>query len=355
MTQCFQSPSTNKIINWISELRALAKAANEKTGQPQIEIGCLDFLFFGGLFGRFESTRGTGTFAFITPGFSKQKYSKHHTLDTLGFVAWTSPISKRSSLWSQWDLCIPFHGLHLSLIRQLMIDAWDDFVCAQVAHRKEFSGLRTIDRRLSFRPLASDVGTNELMATIQDGTFFTDYQHAKYDHGRSGMCSECRVEDDLEHRCLSCPRYASIRADFMPCVNRWHLHPPAFQLHGIVPRNEHLRELWRYYAEVSDARLTFFFEGSLGMTYHVFTDGTCSKSSDGLVSWVAWSAVLPEHDCVLSSGHLHGVTQTNNRGELCAILSALHWKIRTGCQLYVWTDNQFCLTNFAPRPWDLVQ
>ena len=244
-------------------------------------------------------------------------------------------------------LCIPLHALHLALIRQLMIDAWDDHVCAQVAHRQDYAGLRTVDRRLSFRPLASDVGSNELLSTIQDGTFFTDYQHAKYDQGRSGICSACKVEDDLAHRCLQCPRYAHIRADYMPCVRRWHLHPPAFQLHGLVPRNEHLRALWCYFGELPDTRLCFFFQGLLGMTYHVFTDGTCSKSLDGRISWVAWSAVLPAHDCVLSSGHLHGVAQTNNRGELCAILSSLHWKIRTGCHLYVWTDSQYCLTNFA--------
>ena len=82
------------------------------------------------------------------------------------------------------------------------------------------------------------------------------------------------------------------------------------------------------------------------MTYDVFTDGSCSKTADGVVSWVAWSAVVPDHQAILASGHLHGILQTNNRGELCAILSALHWKLRNSCSLRVWTDSQYCLTNF---------
>ena len=243
-------------------------------------------------------------------------------------------------------LHIPYEKLHLELLRVLLVDAWDDYVCAQVSHRKDFQGLTSVSRSLSFRPLADDKGTNELMATIQDGTFYTDHQHSKFDCSKTGMCTDCGVENDLAHRCLDCPRYSHIRDEHLPCVQRWHLFSTAFQLHGLVPRNEHLRSLWSYFAALPDTRLAFFFQGDFGMKYNVFTDGTCSTTTDRAVAWVSWRVVLPDCNAIVASGFLPGLMQTNNRGELFAILVALHWKLRVGCQICIWTDSLYCVTNF---------
>lgn len=88
----------------------------------------------------------------------------------------------------------------------------------------------------------------------------------------------------------------------------------------------------------------------------VYTDGACSKngSKTAQASWGVW---IPSHPDWSTAGRVDGPIQTNNRGELSAILEAfriLHSKHGTGCaqlDVTIFTDSEYakhCLTKWVP-------
>ena len=88
----------------------------------------------------------------------------------------------------------------------------------------------------------------------------------------------------------------------------------------------------------------------------VYTDGACSKngSKTAQASWGVW---IPSHPSWSSAGRVDGTIQTNNRGELSAILQAfqiLHRELGTGCaqlDITIFTDSEYskhCLTKWVP-------
>lgn len=88
----------------------------------------------------------------------------------------------------------------------------------------------------------------------------------------------------------------------------------------------------------------------------VYTDGACSKngSKTAQASWGVW---IPSHPDWSASGRVDGTIQTNNRGELSAILEAfriLHSKHGAGCSqvdVTIFTDSEYakhCLTKWVP-------
>lgn len=88
----------------------------------------------------------------------------------------------------------------------------------------------------------------------------------------------------------------------------------------------------------------------------VYTDGACSKngSKTAQASWGVW---IPSHPLWSSAGRVDGTIQTNNRGELSAILQAfhiLHRELGTGCaqlNVTIFTDSEYskhCLTKWVP-------
>ena len=257
--------------------------------------------------------------------------------------------------WLHWDwrpdmslvadfISIPFEQLHVGLLRYLLELAWEDYVCVQVRGRGDYADLFTVDRKLSFAPITDDFGSAELLATIQDGTFFTGYALAKMDHSCTGFCSLCNVEDDLEHRCLHCPRYQQIRSLHQPCISRWHRFGPSFNLHGLVPRNELLLN-WLSYLQGLPTCDDFAFLPDQFETYDLFTDGSCVH--DEGFSYAAWAVVVPDQKRIVTQGLLQGIHQSNNRAELTAVLKALRWKLTSPCRVRIWTDSLYVITNVA--------
>ena len=244
-------------------------------------------------------------------------------------------------------LCIPWQDLHLALLRLLAIDAWYDFVSRQVSHRLDFQGMTSIDHNLSFQhsPLDLDRGEQELLATIQDGTFYTSWQLAKLDPTISGFCDRCNVEDDLNHRCTVCPKYSEIQAQHRPCVQRWSDFDSAFTHHCIVPRNEHLHSWWQHLQALPDLLLLHHVMPTPHETYDLFTDGSTFMGTTTFAH-SAWAVVDLSSSRIVSGGPMWGIIQTNNRAELVAVLSALHWKFLAPITLRLWVDSSYVVNNF---------
>lgn len=88
----------------------------------------------------------------------------------------------------------------------------------------------------------------------------------------------------------------------------------------------------------------------------VYTDGACSKngSKHAQASWAVWIPSKPDWS---ASGRVDGDVQTNNRGELTAILEsfkALRANLGTGCNqldVTIFTDSEYsknCITKWVP-------
>ena len=262
---------------------------------------------------------------------------------------------KQALEWLHWQwlpdlalqadfVTVPFDQLHIKLLRTLVEFAWDDVVAAQLNSRADFADLHTVDRRLSFSNITDNFAHAELLATVQDGTFYTDYAISKFDSSRSGFCSLCQVEDDLTHRCLRCPRYQHLRDQHLPCVQRWHQHGPSFNLHGLVPRNEHTID-WLIYLQTLPTDFQYTFLPDAYVTYDIFVDGSCSQELG--FTYAAWALVVPDLQRILAQGHLQGIHQSNNRAELVAVLGALQWKLKRPCCVRVWCDSLYVVNNIA--------
>ena len=62
-------------------------------------------------------------------------------------------------------------------------------------------------RSESSHQMVSHANAVELLATVQDGTFFTSQAKAHLDGEHSGLCHTCHVPDTVTHRALHCPDY----------------------------------------------------------------------------------------------------------------------------------------------------
>ena len=237
---------------------------------------------------------------------------------------------------------IPMEHLHLQLLRKLAEMAWDDYVCERLRERRDFQDLFSVDRRLSFARITDSYVHEELLLTVQDGTFYTEHELARFDLQRTGMCTLCHVEDDLHHRCVQCPRYADVRAPHRACVERWSQHGPSFTHHGLVPRNEWWLD-WLVHLQRLPTQPSYAFEPEEFREYDIFTDGTCAKCEG--FSYAAWAIVVPEENRVLAHGALQGMHQSINRAELVAVINAFRWKLRRPCLIRVWSDSLYVVRN----------
>ena len=254
-----------------------------------------------------------------------------------------------------FGMVMPFGSLHLLLLRRILEASWDRVICTRMPDRQDFTGMTSVDRRMSFQPLTSSAADNELLNTIQDGTFYTNYQISRFDPTCGGFCTQCNVEDTLEHRCLQCPRYTAIRRKHMPCINRWSQFGTAFTHHGIVPCNAFLQSWWHYLVALPDTTRDYFCMPLHGAEYDLFTDGTCTQHDSRVGDYAAWAVALPDMRRILSHGLLPGIVQSINRAEILGVTSALAWKLLGPCILRVWSDRKLVVTNIQfLRDYDYV-
>ena len=202
--------------------------------------------------------------------------------------------------------------LHLGLLRKLLLRAWDQYVVQQLSHRKDFADLSSIDRVASFSRPDLDPGDRALLATLQDGTFFTSWQIAKFDATRLPFCTQCQVEDDLQHRCLTCPLYEHIRRGHAAMVGLWNPATPSLCLHGLLGENEQLLPWWSYLHRLSNKLDDYVWNFDHSDELDFFTDGSCFDPR-GPTARAAWAVVCQQHSAIVSAACLTGIVQTVNR------------------------------------------
>ncbi|PWN33075.1 uncharacterized protein FA14DRAFT_181739 [Meira miltonrushii] len=81
----------------------------------------------------------------------------------------------------------------------------------------------------------------------------------------------------------------------------------------------------------------------------VYTDGAASANGKGARAKAGWGVYFPEYDHLSESRRLDGSEQTNNRGELMAIIRAIQLNPDPKAQLRIFTDSQYsinCLTDW---------
>ena len=265
-------------------------------------------------------------------------HSLHLVLELSGWT-WLGDLTLLVGAW-----VFPWHLLHEALLRRLVEYSWDDFVVRQIQHRQDFHGLSSISRRLSTHCLGLSLADQALLHTIQDGTFYTAWQKGKFDPTLPSFCDHCEVEDDLAHRCTSCPKYRSIHQQFPECVEAWPLNTPAFNMHGLMERNEHTVHWMTYLIDLPDGTKQYAYHPIMDELYDLFVDGSCDKIAD--VSYAAWAVFDHTNARILAQSPLHGLIQTINRAELTAVLSAMQWKLHARCHVRVWTDSDYVFKNW---------
>ena len=72
---------------------------------------------------------------------------------------------------------------------------------------------------------------------------------------------------------------------------------------------------------------------------HLFLDGSCTVEEHSLLQLASWSVLSATTGNVVASGHLPGITQTIDRAEATALLSALLWGAHTDVELHLWLDS----------------
>ena len=258
-----------------------------------------------------------------------------HVFETLGW-----------SLTETGDLVIdgfsrPWLSCPLALLRRLAERSWTQHVCRRLRVRQDFVDLDSIDVNISFSHLVSAGSEAGLLATIQDGTSFSDAFKAKFDPTASANCSICEVPDGLSHRCLECPRFATVRDSFRDCVRLWPARSVAFNQHAVAPEFPQLVQYWQALERVPDTTEDFQVLPEHGQTHHIFSDGTCSNPADADIALGAWAIVSVDLHCVVAAGCLSGILQTVPRAELSAALAALRWGHRAHIELHLWSDSQY--------------
>ena len=284
-------------------------------------------------------------------------------------VAWRSfvqqpPTSGQGPFHSMWKLCaqlgwswtidlclgigflvLGLHELHFDLLRMVLLHAWDRYVVSCLRSRRDYHDLASIDREISFKRADLAPSDQALLLTIQDGTFFTNWHIGKFDETRVSFCDICHTEDDLEHRCLQCPKYEAVRAQHLPCIRRWNQDKPSFHLHALAPENPWLCAWWQYLHSLPADLENFAWHLPAPAIVDVFTDGSCTDANT-VYARAAWALVYPDQHVILASAPLFGIQQTINRAELCGVLAALHWKLKNPCHLRIWSDSLYVVQNF---------
>ena len=262
---------------------------------------------------------------------------------------YSGPFSQLVRVLNQlgWSINPPFvldhdgcehHLLQLDAhcLQQLVHDAWLQYVAQLVQHRKTMTDLRGIDMKLvaSARASLSALETS-LVSALQSGAFTGAAQHGKYDLTKDGNCQLCRVPDTPTHW-LACPRYANVRTR----IDGWQDHAPidtvALTEH-LLPSRSPFAAAWKQAILcLPDATHTFWSHPAPGHN-HVFTDGSADQSGMGY-DLAAWSCINATTGQVIAAAPLHGLSQTNDRAELMAVLSALQWQHKHQVHMDLWID-----------------
>eukprot|EP00435_Cladocopium_sp_Y103_P072449 s162_g40.t1 len=228
-------------------------------------------------------------------------------------------------------------------LRTLLQDGWLQYVASQTRHRtmRDLSGL---DGRLTLMDAASMLPLDRArLSALHSGAFISNFEKSKFDEEKTPFCTMCNQEDDRAHW-LCCPRYAHLRAT----IPGWHADnvelPDCMINHLLVPRLSQLVQ-WRamLYA-IEDGTQNFCVLPPKTGFHHLFVDGSCTVETYPELQLASWGVINATMGLVVSSAPLHGITQTIDRAELAALVSAVQWGGHTELELCIWSDSLSTVT-----------
>ena len=162
---------------------------------------------------------------------------------------------------------------------------------------------------------------------ICEGAFISDWQHAKFDLAKQGMCQVCQ-EPDTQMHWLQCPKYAELRAS-RPEISSWsRILPYSFLHHLLVPGSPDAKLLGRPLVDIPRAAAIFHSEPSAG-AQHLFTDGSS-------LSTASWAVVNASTGGIVSGGHLANNQQSRNSSGYYGICL---WVQHYGCTACIRSDS----------------
>ena len=277
------------------------------------------------------------------PGFQSQG-PLHVVEQCLGYLDWH--IDAQLYLWIQ-HLRLSFWTLSLESLQILLQHSWRQIVCRKVRHRKDFAGFSSINWEASFRALVyPQMDAAELLATVQDGTFFTSQAKAHFDGEHSGLCCTCQVPDTVTHRALHCPDYQHVRLRYPAEVRLWPQRSVAFTHHGLHPANPLQWDYWGALLSLPDRREEFLDLKVWSDHTFIFTDGSCSSPRTPSKALAAWAVTTMEPPRTLAQGPVPGLVQSIDVAETMAVHAAFLWVLRTGGSATIFTDSQYAFDNF---------
>eukprot|EP00435_Cladocopium_sp_Y103_P012354 s2527_g3.t1 len=224
-------------------------------------------------------------------------------------------------------------------LRMVLQDAWLQFVASQVNH-KTMRGLQGLEGSLTLLDVRKMLPLDRARySALTSGAFVSTYEHAKYDHTKTPMCTLCAVEDDRFHW-LQCPRFQHLRRS----ISGWlvdNVELPSCAIHHLlVPRLQSLRQWRDWLHALPQDRFQFCFSPPFTGFHHVFLDGSCSVETHKELQLASWAVVSATAGQPIAFGPLAGITQTIDRAELSALRVALLWADGTELDMCIWSDSQ---------------
>ena len=269
----------------------------------------------------------------------------HAVSAALTLLGWT--------LGADWALRTPWfdvrwHDLALEELRLLVGHFWQQQMIQRVRRRKDFAGLDSLDVYISLRSFKpKDIATAELVATIQDGTFCANNIIHKFDPDKPDLCSLCGQTDDLQHRCLVCPKYEEVRSQHVHAVRQWPLHSRAFTDHALVPLNPFQQARWGALIGMPDQSENFYLHPCGDGPQHLFTDGACLSPTVEPLRLAAWAVISMKDNMIVADGLVPGLIQTIDLAELYAAYAALKWALRHSVEIVLHVDSSYVVNGLS--------
>ena len=255
----------------------------------------------------------------------------------LGQVGWS--ILEPPLLQDHEGLVHHLLSMPQALLIRLLEHAWLQYVASQHVHRKtmvDLDGLEPSLLHIDHSRLTPRESSR--LAAIQSGAFLFPAQHRRFDLTVSGLCKECQVPDDVQHRICDCPLYAQARQRCQSVVEQWANLPVCLTHHLLVPRMPEMTAFRVALGSIADTTAEFWSSRTTLGRQNIFTDGTCTQPAMADCAIAAWSVVHAGTGDVIACGPLHGQLQTTPRAEMTAAIAALRWIISRRVTATLWMD-----------------
>ena len=235
---------------------------------------------------------------------------------------------------------IPFHltegddrALHDSLR-----DGWLQHVARVVNRRSQMSDLQGLDFSLASISSASHSALDwARLRAIQSGTFLDASCHARYDLGKTSVCTFCSQLDTHVHW-LECPGFAPYRPVTWPeDFESW---PISLKAHLLPSRNPYIHHIKHLLHTLWECPSEFHSSPSEGVQ-HLFVDGAFVSHEDPWLGLASWGVLNATSGLPIAAGPVPGLRQGSDVAEIFAVWKALQWAVKWQTQIHLWLDSKF--------------